>query len=364
MSDRLGHRSPPRRSGFKRTDGSSTSQARPAAKRRPPPPAAFYSSYRSKPLPLAFGPVQDSGSFQEADLRSKLLHNLPHSAGQIAAEATARAAAGTRSSSYPTQDSNVRLARQVHGAAAKRGFLADHRNLPVAETDATVRNRHLPPLDTSRLDQVHLNYLDRYNNRFATHPLFESRCTFCGSRHCSKYTAGSVLPNCTRFRQQMSLSATRAICNYRRCHQTTEHHTQVCPALHQRCPRCFCRGHGPGDGCNLSNGELMDRLRADFEAAADEGAYTRERRTQLSWGWYPYPQGAPIDFAPTSYDDLTEMDVLSALTYLRNLLKQRENVGHYPHDAAGPPSEPDRDEKDPPPPPPPPGPVGVVPVFL
>ncbi len=162
----------------------------------------------------------------------------------------------------------------------------------------------------------------------------------------------------------MALSPTRTICNYRRCHNPTDHHTQVCPALHQRCPRCYCRGHGPGDGCEATNGELMDRLRADFEEVADEGAYTRDRRQQLSWGWYPYPRGAPIDFAPTSYDDLTEMDVLSALTYLSNLLKQRENVGHFPGGDAAPPSSGPPGGGGPPPPPPPPGPVGVVPVFV
>ncbi len=334
--------------------------------RRPPPPRPYYSSYRSapstfKPLPLDQGAVQTGGVFQEADLRSKLLHNLPFSAAQVKEEATDRARTGARSSAYPKQDGNIKLARQVQGSAVKKGFLAEHRNLPVAETDAAVRNRPVPPLDKTRLDQVHLNHVDRYNNRFTTHPMFESRCEFCGSRHCSKFTAGSMLPNCSRYREHLTLSPTRSICNYRRCSRPTEHHTQVCPSLHQRCPRCLCRGHGPGDGCDLTNGEIMDRLRADFESSADEGAYTRERRLQLSWGWYPYPRGAPVEFAPTSYDDLTEMAVLTALTYLANLLQQAENTGHYPDNAAsgdhqGPGDNP------PPPPPPPPGPAGIAPV--
>ncbi len=266
-----------------------------------------------------------------------------------------------RSSSFAQQDANLLLAGRVQGEAAKRGFLAEHRSLPTAEPDSSVRNREVPPLDQNRLEQVHFDYMGRYNNRFATRPQFESRCTFCGSRHCSRYTSGSYVPNCTRFRDHLALAPTRALCSYRRCPDRTSHHTQVCPALHQRCPRCLCRGHGPGDACNLQNGEVMDRLRADFESAADEGCYTRERRTLLCWGWYPYNRGAPLDFAPVSYDDLTEMEVLQALSYLQNLLAQEENAGHFPlpDDTV---SSSRRDDEDPPPPPPP-GP-GALPVAV
>ena len=355
--------SPTRRSGTPGRKGQARGRSpAPGGGARKP----FYSSYRSTPIPrmpldLGQGPSQTGGTFQEADLRSKLLHNLPHSAHQVAAEATARAKQGARSSAFPKLDNNVQLSNKVQGEAAKKGFLVEHRNLPVAESDASVRNRSLAPLDKTRLDQVHLNHFDRYNNRFATHPFFESRCDFCGSRHCSKFTTGSMVPNCTRYRQHLSMAPTRSICNYRRCSRPTEHHTQVCPSLHQRCPRCLCRGHGPGDGCDVTNADVMDRLRADFESVADEGAYTRERRLQLSWGWYPYPRGAPVDFAPTSYDDLTEMHVLTAITYLGNLLQQAENSGHFPDPGPAGDYRPGG-SGGPPPPPPPAGAAGAAPV--
>ncbi len=353
--------------GRRETDKGSGPQRRPAqapARRHsgpPPPPGAYYGNHKPKPLPLHQGPKQRGGFFQEADLRSKLGHNLPFSYRQVAAEATHRAQQGVRSSSFAAPDGNVSLARRVRADAVKKGFVADHRNLPVAESDAAVRNRQRRPMDEQRLEQIHFDYLGRYNNRFATKPQFESRCNFCGSRHCSRYTAGSIAPNCVRYREQLALTPTRRICNYRRCPQANDHHTQVCPALHQRCPRCQCRGHGPADGCDRENAEIMDRLRADFEDAADEGIYTRERRTLLCWGWYPYARGSPLEFAPTSYDDLTEMDVASALAYLYGLLQQEGNMGHFPPaDDTVSSSGRRQDDDDPPPPPPPAG--GALPV--
>ena len=323
------------------------------SQRRPPPPSPFFrQSYdghgHRKPFGLALGPTMEGGQYYAPDLRSRLLHNLPATHPHLAREATAQ---GPRNSALAAADNNLSLSGRVSGAACKRGFLTEHRNLPLAESDASVRNRECPPLDKNRLDQIHFDYLGRFNNRFASRPQFESRCSFCGSRHCSLYASGSYAPNCRRYIQQITLSPTRRICNYRRCSDPTNHHTHVCPTLHQRCPRCQCRGHGPGDACDITNPDIMDRLRADFEAVADEGAYTRERRTLMCWGWYPYGRGAPLDFCPISYDDLTEMDVLNALTLLRNLLMQQENVAHFPP-ADDTVSSTRRDDDGPPPPPP------------
>ncbi len=307
------------------------------------------------------------GAHHHQDLRSRLQGNLPYSHGTLAQEATAAAALRRAPSQAPSVDESIALSRRVEATVRERGFVGLHRNLPVAETDLSVTHREKPPLDVTRLGQQHLTRIERYENRFASNPVYESRCDHCGGKRCSRMLKGTATPNCARYSEQIRFAPTRRLCNYRRCPHPATHHTHVCPALVQRCPRCQCRGHGAADLCDPNNPEVMDRLRADFEEVADASSLTSLRQQQLCWGFYPYPRGAPCEFAPTSYDALTEMPVLEAMHFLAALLSQPENQGHFPEYLPGgfePPSEygarRDRDRDGPPPPPPGAGAAGVA----
>ncbi len=352
------------------------SASRTSASRRPPPPGRprwwDRDPRRSDGGPRAI-PLYDQRKGPELggpnvthhhqDLRSRLIHNLPHSHGTLAREATA--STPRRPAAAPKPDGSLALSRKVELTVQSRGFAAIHRYLPIAESDGAVANREKLPLDLTRLGQTHLSRAERYENRFKSDPVYESRCDYCGGRRCSRMIAGTSTPNCARYIEQIRLAPTRRVCNYRRCKNPTTHLTHVCPTLIQRCPRCQCRGHGPSDLCDPNSEEVMDRLRADFEEVADAGTYTNERQRDLCWGFYPYPRGSPIEFRPADYDALTDMPVLHALDYLANLLSQPENQGHLPDFATEereapywPPS--DRDRKDPPPPPPGAGAAGIA----
>ncbi len=345
----------------------------PQTSRRSAPPKWYRDHNRARDGPRrSFPPVdwkknvrQDSGVVHHQDLRSRLQPNLPYSHGTLAKEATAAAALRNRPSFTPSVDESIALSRRVEVTVRSKGFVAGHRHLPVTESDLSVAHREKAPLDETRLGQQHLTRVDRYENRFVSNPIYESRCDFCGSKRCSRVLRGTATPNCARYSEQIRLAPTRRLCNYRRCPHPATHHTHVCPALIQRCPRCQCRGHGAADLCDSSNAEIMDRLRADFEEVADASSLTGSRQQQLCWGFYPYPRGAPIDFCPISYDALTEMPVLEALNFLAALLAQPENQGHYPDYLPGgmePPSDygSRRDGGGPPPPPPGAGAAGVA----
>ncbi len=356
---------PPRRDP--RKDTRSASPARRQRRPSPPRPAWHRHHQRERDGPRRSFPPVDLDKkeekkldvFSHSDLRSKLLVNHPHSAGQLAREATsaartpigAPAARGLNTPVSPHADKNVNIARRTQNNSERGEFISRHRHLPVAESDLSVRCREGTATDKQRLQQRHFSVPERYENKFSANPGIESRCDFCGSRRCSRLAQGSGAPNCNRYEEQVRFAPTRRLCSYRRCRNNTQHHTQVCPHMLKRCPLCQCRGHDELDRCNEASPEIMDRLRADWEECADEVLYARDRAQSLCWGWYPYPRGAPIDFAPTCYHMLTEMPVLQALSFIRSLLAQAQNQGHFPafipSDPPGPPS---------PPPPPPPGP--------
>ncbi len=195
---------------------------------------------------------------------------------------------------------------------------------PAKEKRAAERKRHRS-LSRRLLDHVPLTREEVLNNPYVEQPVFDKRCSFCSSWHCSKFLRGSRELNCTKFREQRELAPTRRLCDYRRCPQGHDHHTAVCPALHARCPVCQCRGHGDGDACNMSDERIMEKLRYDFEECADIGIYTKKRFQNLAWGFYPYPQSAPRDAAVVSYRRLSDMPVSAAIATLSTVLKLPEN---------------------------------------
>ncbi len=305
-------------------------------------------------------PTAAPGEHCHADLRSRLLLNVEHSAAQLSREATAAANArpgpatlrsGLAPPTPPKLDKNMGLLRRVDGSGDRKGFVHLHRHLQLAPSDMAIRCRPGEALDRTRLDQPHLNAEQRFLNKFASQPVVESKCDFCGGRHCSRHIRGGLSPNCSYYRDHVRTAPSRRLCNYRRCRDNAAHHTQVCPFALRRCPLCHCRGHGPEDRCDERDEKVMEALRADFEEVADELHYARNRATSLCWGWYPYPQGAPLTFVPVSYHTLTEMPVLQAMALLRSLLALPENQGHLSAQATLD-KGPDEDSSPPPPPPP------------
>ncbi len=181
------------------------------------------------------------------------------------------------------------------------------------------------PIAKDRLDNERLNRDGRNKNPYAVQPIFDARCNFCSAKHCSRLVAGTQLPNCLKFREQVTFAPTRRICAYRRCLASHEHHTVVCPYLHRKCSRCSCRGHDTTDFCDIRNGAIMGRLRADFEEHANHGMYTRLRFEAIEWGFFPIPQVRPPgNFV--AYERLTRLPVLEALALLQTLLLLPDNI--------------------------------------
>ncbi len=225
------------------------------------------------------------------------------------------------------QDANMQLVADSH-----RSQGMDKKSSPNITTPTVrfvpIRGGDEPPatpIVKARLSNTRLNRDGRARNPYELQPAFDGRCTFCSAKHCSRVVAGTEEPNCRRFREQLLYARTRDICDYRRCANKRDHHTAVCPALHQRCDRCFCRGHSSSDFCDLRNPAVMRRLRADFEESANLGLYTRHRFQQVEWGFYPIPRVRPPgNFV--AYRQLADLPVMDALTTLQSLLLLPENV--------------------------------------
>ncbi len=187
------------------------------------------------------------------------------------------------------------------------------------------RVEQFPTIDRHNLQQEHLTPQQREYNAFVPDPVMESRCTFCGSFHCSRYVAGSQQINCKKFREQSTFAASRRLCEYRRCYSPHDHQTSTCPYLHHRCTVCGCRGHDTLDKCEVRCEAVMERLRCDFEEVANLGIYTRKRFEKLEWGFYPVPPTRP-PWPVVTYRHLTDLPVLDAMATLQSLLLLPENI--------------------------------------
>lgn len=176
------------------------------------------------------------------------------------------------------------------------------------------------------LDHPDLTPEQVYTNPYVAAPIFDKRCSFCASWHCSRYLKGTRTLNCTCFKEQVEFAPTRRLCDYRRCgNEAVDHHTAVCPTLHARCTTCGCRGHTATHGCDIRDDRIMERFRYDFEECADVGVYTKKRFENLAWGFYPYPQSAPRNVMVVAYRRLSDLPVLAALGLLDSVLQFPEN---------------------------------------
>ncbi len=213
-------------------------------------------------------------------------------------------------------DRNLCLAARTKRGPKPQGMPSEKRRAD--------RRRHRA-LSRRLLDHIPLTQEEVYNNAYVEQPIFDKRCSFCASWHCSRFLRGTREPNCRKFREQKELAPSRRLCDYRRCLLPNDHHTAVCPALHNKCPVCHCRGHGVADSCNMADNRIMDKLRYDFEECADIGIYTKKRFQNLAWGFYPYPASAPRDVAVVSYRRLSDMPIDCAFSTLKSILQLPEN---------------------------------------
>ncbi len=224
----------------------------------------------------------------------------------------------------PPSDRNLRAAQEQARRARARGFQVEHPNLafhrPLGRLPAVA------PVRSRSLDHHRLNTKQHVEMAYASCPLFNRRCDFCGGNHCSRHNADHTAPACANYSEHQEVAPCRRLCDYRRCLRPQDHHTCVCPDLHARCVRCNFRGHR--GGCRPDHAPHMEALRADFEEVADVGVFTHDRRADLAWGFYPYPRGVRRDRARpiASYARLTDMPVLQARKFLANIVTLQENL--------------------------------------
>ncbi len=114
---------------------------------------------------------------------------------------------------------------------------------------------------------------ERFDSAYIAQPLFHRRYDFCCGKRCSRYEKGTRLSACVSWDEQKK-TPHRRLCDYRRCPNPQEHHTQACPTLMRRCGRCGCRGHDEREGCDPNNEHGMSLLTRDYKEGPQEGVYT------------------------------------------------------------------------------------------
>ena len=304
---------------------------------RPPPPTGPPKSGRIVLLqalpelePVAADATTDhkpeppSPRYGPQDVRARLFP-AQADAEAFKEEAPATAPGGRAAVAVCRRDLNIRFSAQVRVGANVEAFRREHPSLPFAPLPNQVGNITPTPIDETRLSNIRLTHDERLRNPYIAAPIFDNKCDFCSAKHCSRFVAGTTLPNCQKYREQVLFAPTRRICDYRRCLAPHEHHTVTCPYLHKKCSKCGCRGHDTVDACDLRNADIMARLRSDFEEYASCGIFTRKRFDAIEWGFYPVPSfRPPSNFV--SYRRLTDLPVLEAMAFLQSLLLLPENV--------------------------------------
>ncbi len=219
------------------------------------------------------------------------------------------------------QDVNVQFITKQRRRMLQDPFLIEMTGrMPFVEDDFDLKPTG-PPIAKHLLDHDILTEQERKQNPFVDSPRFHRRCLFCSAQHCSRYFKEQPdVMACHKFRAHEEFAPTRDLCLYVRCNDRKSHHTPVCPALHQKCPSCRMRGHGPFDRCDLRNPAIMSRLRADFEQCAVLGHHTWKRRERLEWGWYHFTEAAAATKDKTvDYLQLSHMSVLDAIAVVQAL---------------------------------------------
>ncbi len=182
------------------------------------------------------------------------------------------------------------------------------------------------PVDKKAVAQPHLTRLEKAWNPYMKDPIFDHRCTVCSSHHCSRYIKGGRIPNCKKWREECYVAPSRRLCDYRRCRRPRQHHTVVCPYLHGRCSKCGVRGHDEHDQCAENDNSIMARLQEDFEEQANVGLLTRNRASEVAWGFFPVPATAPRTSPPFfDYRTLLEKPAAAGIAFVRALVAAESN---------------------------------------
>ncbi len=260
-----------------------------------------------------FFPIQDPGFVHHhSDVRTK--SSLMGAARALADPTGERSSRGV----LPVrQDLNTQFTTRQRRRLDRDPLLLQlSGTLPFATTSADVA-KAVPGASLAKavLDHDFLTPDEMADNCFQDKPRYHRKCTFCGSQHCSPYVKNTQTMLCLKFREHVGFAPTRDECLYNRCTNRKAHQTPACPSLHNRCSRCGLRGHQPHDKCDLTNPGIMERLRADFEAAARLGVYTKDRdKGKPAWGWCRFSKAAlQLNKEPVPYLELTTMDALDAI---------------------------------------------------
>lgn len=119
-------------------------------------------------------------------------------------------------------------------------------------------------------------------------------CKYCASGHHDD------LARCIPF-QEDTQDGRVHFCDY--C-DSPNHRVRACPLLHSKCERCLARGHNK-IGCRT---RPQAAHRARFEAAADKGKFTSQRRAIPHWGYHNIPGDIPAG-ATFVYEDLVALPI-------------------------------------------------------
>ena len=284
---------------------------------RPPPPTGPPKSGRivllqqepptaAVPIPVAEPKSEPpSPRYGPQDVRARLFP-AQADAEAFKEEAPADAPSARAAVAVCRRDLNIRFSAQVKVGANVEAFRRQHPALPFAPLSNQVGATAPTPIDNTRLSNTRLTHDERLRNPYVSTPIFDNKCDFCSAKHCSRFVAGTTLPNCQKYREQVLFAPTRRICDYR---------------------------------CDLRNADVMARLRSDFEEFASCGIFTRKRFDAIEWGFYPVPSfRPPSNFV--SYRCLTDLPVLEAMAFLQSLLLLPENVAAAREHAPQPPSSP------------------------
>ena len=101
---------------------------------------------------------------------------------------------------------------------------------------------------------------------------------------------------------------------------------RACPRLHGRCDTCGNRGH-IAEECNPANEAF---LRGRFEAAADQGLYTKLRGSNPHWGYYKLDAVLNPVETPFSYDELVQLPTATvpmALGAISQAVRSKDPLG-------------------------------------
>ena len=112
-------------------------------------------------------------------------------------------------------------------------------------------------------------------------PTFDKCCFFCASEGHSLYVAKSK--NVIQCPEYIQPREGLELCEYKFCYDKGSHLTTACHTLHDHCKICGFRGHHQSLCKKYSKTEFRD----EFERTANEGKFTRMRKVDLMWGFYP-----------------------------------------------------------------------------